>query len=173
VALRFDVDCVSFVILQIKGCAMNLVNFVTLDDNSEGFLPEDGSLGEPIIVPFMSFHANRLLEKTLPSHEIPVGVTLRQLEGSMTPGAVAMTETIGGITVYSVGVVKEITDSDVNKVSDTLSSLSPDGDWFFCSESNEIPGASIIMKSIEDSLGASSLSWELMKEKIKGVKGTA
>ena len=56
-----------------------------------------------------------------------------------------MTETIGGITVYSVGVVKEITDSDVNKVSDTLSSLS-DGDWFFCSESNEIPGASIIMK---------------------------
>jgi len=44
---------------------------------------------------------------------------------------------------------------------------------FFCSESNEIPGASIIMKSIEDSLGASSLSWELMKEKIKGVKGTA
>jgi len=110
---------------------MNLVNFVTLDDNSEGFLPEDGSLGEPIIVPFMSFHANRLLEKTLPSHEIPVGVTLRQLEGSMTPGAVAMTDTIGGITVYSVGVVKEITDSDVNKVSDTLSSLSPDGDWFF------------------------------------------
>ena len=43
---------------------MNLVNFVTLDDNSEVFLPEDGSLGEPIIVPFMSFHANRLLEKT-------------------------------------------------------------------------------------------------------------
>ena len=41
VVLRFDVDCVSFVILQIKGCAMNLVNFITLDDNSEGFLPED------------------------------------------------------------------------------------------------------------------------------------
>lgn len=150
---------------------MNLLNFITLDNNLDGFLPDDGTPGDMIIVPFMSFHSNRLIEQALPRHNLPVIIARRQFDTPMFPGDIAMSDSVDHVTVFCVGITGVMNEDTMERLQDTLQSLSPDAEWTACKESEDVPGARAVIEALSDNLDVKRLSWGDIKEKIVSQRG--